>query len=267
MVSLPLENYKMLFHIGAFQLDTDSKHQTFWHSLTSPARLLITLIILLGIVLTPNGSWAVWGVYGLVILCLVRLTRVQGNILLRRVALESIFLSVVLLGTLFRRGETVLWSWGWLQITQEGLVILGSVSTKAFLSLIILNLLTMTTSIPDLLNALLVLRTPPLLVAIMVSMYRYISVLVTESQAMQRAAAARNFRGNDHWQRLVLGNMIGSLFIRTYDRGERIYQAMLARGYQGIPTLEHPVRVTRRDRWAIAFTLSLVCLGKALLFL
>ncbi|NJL89844.1 MAG: cobalt ECF transporter T component CbiQ [Coleofasciculaceae cyanobacterium SM2_1_6] len=255
----------MLFHLGVFQLDTDSKHQTFWHSLTAPARLLIILILLLGVVLTPNGYWGNWLVYGLVAGRLVWISQIRLPVLLRRVALESIFLSVVLIGTLFRRDGEVVWSWGWLQVTETGLVILGSVSLKAFLSLILLNLLTMTTSIPDLLNGLLVLKTPPLLVAIMMSMYRYIDVLIKEFQAMQRAASARNFRGSNHWQRLVLGSMLGSLFIRTFDRGERIYQAMLARGYQGIPTQSVATKFTSRDKKTIIFTLILVLLEKATL--
>ncbi len=253
----------MLFHLGVFQLDTDSKHQTFWHSLTAPARLLITLILLLGIVLTPNGYWQNWSIYGLVIGGLIWISQIQLPVLLRRVALESIFLSVVLIGTLFRQDGVVVWSWGWLRVTDTGLIILGSVSFKAILSLILLNLLTMTTAIPDLLNGLLVLRTPPLLVAIMVSMYRYISVLIKEFQAMQRAAAARNFWGSSHWQRMVLGSMLGSLFIRTFDRGERIYQAMLARGYEGIPTQVVATKFTSRDKKTIIFICVLVFLAKA----
>jgi cobalt/nickel transport system permease protein len=255
----------MLFHINALQLETDSQKLTIWHKLTAKTRLIIALILLLGIVLTPNASWDTWLVYGMAIFGLVLITKVKIHLLLQRVILESVFLGVVLLGTLFRGGGEVLWSWGWLQISIEGLVILGSVFVKAFLSLVIMNLLTMTTSIPDLLNALLELRTPPLLVAIMVSMYRYIDVLIRETQAMQRAAASRNFRGKDQWQRLVIGNMIGSLFVRTYDRGDRIYQAMLARGYQGIPTPEISPKMKTKDKWAIALALSLVCLGKSFL--
>ncbi len=255
----------MLFHINAFQLDTDSEKLTIWHELTAKTRLIIALILLLGTVLTPNASWNTWLVYGIAIFILVLITKVKIHILIKRVAIESVFLGVVLVGTLFRGGGEVLWSWGWLQISLEGLVILGSIFIKAFLSLTLMNLLTMTTSIPDLLNALLGLRTPPLLVAIMVSMYRYINVLIRETQAMQRAAASRNFRGKDQWQRLVIGNIIGSLFVRTYDRGDRIYQAMLARGYQGIPTPEISPKITTKDKWAIALAIILIFIGKSLI--
>ncbi len=257
----------MLFHINAFQLDTDSEKPTIWHELAAKTRLIIALILLLGTVLTPNANWDTWLVYAMAIFSLVLVTKVKIHILLKRVAVESVFLGVVLLGTLFRSGGEVLWSWGWLQISFEGLVILGSVFTKAFLSLTIMNLLTMTTSIPDLLNALSELRVPPLLVAIMVSMYRYINVLIRETQAMQRAATSRNFRGKDQWQRLVIGNMIGSLFVRTYDRGDRIYQAMLARGYQGIAKPEISPKITSKDKWAIALAITLIFVGKSLLLL
>lgn len=255
----------MLFHINTSQLNADSNKPTIWHELTAKTRLLVALIILLGIVLTPNASWDTWLVYGIAIFSLVLLTKVEIHILLKRVAIESVFLGVVVVGTLFRSGGEVLWSWGWLQISVEGLVVLGSVFTKACLSLTIMNLLTMTTSIPDLLNALLELRTPPLLVAIMVSMYRYINVLIRETQAMQRAATSRNFRGKSQWQRLVIGNIIGSLFVRTYDRGDRIYQAMLSRGYQGIPTLEVSAKNTVKDKWAIAIAITLIFVSKSLL--
>jgi cobalt/nickel transport system permease protein len=69
-------------------------------------------------------------------------------------------------------------------------------------------------------------------------MYRYINVLIEEFNAMRRAAASRNLSGSNQWQRKVIGNMMGSLFIRTYERGERVYQAMQARGYQGVPMVE-----------------------------
>lgn len=253
----------MLLHIGALHLDVDSKRTTIWHSLAPHTRLLCTLLFVFAIVLTPNGHWFTWGIYSLILLCLILLTKVTLTVLLKRVAVESAFIFVVLLGTLFRDGGRVIWAWGPLQITTLGLTILGSVTLKAFLSLLILNVLTLTTSIPALLNALLILRIPPLLVAILASMYRYINVLIGEFNAMSRAASSRNLMASNHWQRLVVGNMIGSLFIRTYERGERVYQAMLARGYQGIPLREKVPKGGFLDVVALTLTVILALFGQA----
>jgi cobalt/nickel transport system permease protein len=253
----------MLLHVGAFHLDVDSKLATPWHALAPHTRVLCALLIVFANVLTPNAHWWTWAIYGLALLCLVLVSRVTLAVLLKRVAVESVFISVVLLGTLFREGGTILWAWGPLKITTVGLTVLGSVTLKSLLSLLMLNILTLTTSVPSLLNALLVLRTPPLLVAILASMYRYINVLIGEFNAMRRAAISRNLTSTNRWQRLVVGNMIGSLFIRTYERGERVYQAMLARGYQGVPPLEKVPKGRWRDVVALTLTVIVALLGQA----
>lgn len=254
----------MLLHIGAFHLDVDSKRATPWHSLAPRTRILCALLFVFAVVLTPNGHWQTWAVYGLALIILLLLSRLTLPVLLRRLAVEFTFIGVVILGTLFRDGGVVLWSWGPLQITTVGLTILGSVTLKALLSLLMLNLLTLTTSVPALLHALVELRTPPLLVATIASMYRYISVLIGEFNAMRRAAASRNLMGTNRWQRLVVGNMIGSLFIRTYERGNRVHQAMLSRGYQGVPPMEKVPTGGQRDVVALTLTVMLALLGQAI---
>jgi cobalt/nickel transport system permease protein len=217
------------------------------------------------------GRWWTWAVYGVTVLPILYWSKVSLGILAKRMAIELAFISVILLGTLFRGGGQILWQWGWLQITTNGLVILGSVSIKAFLSLLLLNILTLSTSIPLLLQALVTLKMPPLLVSILASMYRYIGVLTNEFNAMHRAATARNFapqnlynpqRHDRPWQRQVLGNMLGVLFIRTYDRGDRIYQAMLARGYQGTPIMYESATSTWSDRMAIGCVMILIIVGQ-----
>lgn len=251
-----------VFHIGAFQLDRDSQLSSPWHRLTPPTRVICALLFVFATALTPNGYWAVWMVHGIGLGIVLLLSRVSLGELLRRVAIESVFLGSVLLGTLFREGGTILWQWGWLRITSEGLMVLGSVGFKAWLCLVMLNLLVLTTAVPDLLQALTTLKMPPLLVAILASMYRYIGVLMDEFSTMRRAALSRNLMNRQRHQRLVFGNMIGVLFIRTYERGDRIHQAMVSRGYSGqLPTTPLP-QAGWRDGLAIALTLLLILLGQ-----
>jgi cobalt/nickel transport system permease protein len=254
----------MIFHINAFHLDIDSKRASLWHALVPRTRLLCTVLMVFAIALTPNGRWWTWAIYSIVVLGVVILSRVTLSVLLKRIAVEFAFIGVVLFGTLFRGGGATIWSWGIFKITTEGLIILGSVTTKALLSLILLNILTLTTSVPALLNALVALKTPPLLVAILASMYRYIGVLIGEFNAMRRAAISRNLTGRNSWQRQVIGNTIGSLFIRTYERGDRVYQAMLSRGYQGIPPVFDVPTGGRKDIIALTLTLLLALVGQVI---
>lgn len=252
----------MLLHIGAFQLDLNSRQVTAWHTLTPQTRLLCALLAVLAITLTPHGQWLTWGVYAIVLLGLILISRVNLKVLLQRLAVELLFVGAVVLGTLFRSEGEVIWRWGMLQVTDVGLMVLGSVSCKLLLSLMMLNLLTLTTSIPALLHGLLILRTPPLLVAILESMYRYLGVLIGELNALKIAAASRNFGGKSAWKRQAIANMLGSLFIRTYERGETVHQAMLARGYQGVPPMEKMSRGGKRDVVALTFTGAIAILGQ-----
>ena len=109
------------------------------------------------------------------------------------------------------------------------------------------------------------LRLPKLLVTVVGFMYRYIFVLADEALRLMRAREARSADpegrggGTILWRARVLGGMVGSLFLRSYERSERIYNAMLSRGYDGeIRTLrESPVR--RAD---VALTATfLLCLA------
>jgi cobalt/nickel transport system permease protein len=108
---------------------------------------------------------------------------------------------------------------------------------------------------------------PPLLVAILASMYRYIAVLIEEFNSMRRAAISRNLMSSRRWQRLVVGNMIGSLFIRTYERGERVHQAMLSRGYQGLPLMGEMPKGGQRDIVALSLTTTFALLGQTVYLL
>lgn len=257
----------MLFHISAFHPDVDSDRASPWHCLAPMTRILCALILVLAGAFTPNGHWFTWALYAVGLAILTLLSRITLPVLLRRMVVEFLFIALVLLGTLFHSTGEVVWQWGWLRVTDIGITTLGSVTLKAILSLWVVNILILTTSIPALLHGLLALRVPPLLVAILAAMYRYVAVLLEEVQAMQRAALSRNLTSNRRWHRFVIGNMIGALFIRTLDRGERVYQAMLARGYQGVPPIASLPAATWRDGVAITLTAALALLGQGLYLL
>lgn len=226
-------------------------------------RVVCATIAVFAIALAPQQQGWQLTIIGLGLLLLCGLSSVSALHILRRLTVELGFGLMLVLGTLFREQGDLLWQWSGLKIYQGGLLLFCSLASKVLLSLIALNLLTLTTSQVELLQALKQLKIPPLLVAIVGSMLRYLAVLLEEAQTLQRAAQSRNLLLSRLVHRRVVGMMIGSLFIRTYDRGDRIHQAMLSRGYSGLVAEKIPIRWTKPDIGLLTYTIgvSLVSMG------
>jgi cobalt/nickel transport system permease protein len=117
----------------------------------------------------------------------------------------------------------------------------STVALKSWLSVQAALLLTFTTPFHDLVDALRRLRLPEVMVAIIGFMYRYLAVLADEASRLMRARASRSAGladgsrggGSLRWRAGVTGSMVGTLFLRSYERSERIYAAMQARGFEG----------------------------------
>ena len=248
------------FHSHNEYHSNDHSHSN--NTITPTIRIVCTLIMVMAIVATPDAHWLTWLIYGCGVIVLLGMSQVDLFKLYQRLAVESIFVSVSVLGILFRNGDGIVWQWGLLKITMTGLLVFGSVLCKLGLTLVLMNLLTLTMPVPVLLQGLSILRVPRLLIAILGSMYRYLDLLVEEFTTMRRAAIARNLLAGKRWQRLVIGNMIGSLFIRTYDRGSRIHQSMLSRGYRGALPLQQSPKLNWRDQLALGFTILFAIAGQ-----
>lgn len=130
-------------------------------------------------------------------------------------------------------GEKVaLWNDGPL-VPRQGLLVLWNVSSKALVGLVCAIVLAGTTGVPRLLDAFERLRFPRVLVLTMSFIHRYAVTMQEELSRMKRARDARGWKGRWIWQSGALGGLAGTLFLRSYERGERVWQAMLARGYRG----------------------------------
>jgi len=124
-----------------------------------------------------------------------------------------------------------------LAATAEGVNRAGTFFLRVFTAVSALAVLTATTGFRELMNAFRELRAPHVLVALVEFTVRYVFVLADEAQRMRAARRARGFDGggslfNRHAVKTI-GQLIGVLFIRSWERGERVYNAMLARGYSG----------------------------------
>ena len=128
---------------------------------------------------------------------------------------------------------------GPLSLSKVGLAAFAAVSIKAVLGTISAILLGATTTFPSTLRALEAMRVPRLFVLIAGFVYRYLFVVVDEVQRMRAALAARGYRPRNALQAAAVGRVATALFLRTHARGERVYLAMLSRGYAGsVPALD-----------------------------
>jgi cobalt/nickel transport system permease protein len=86
--------------------------------------------------------------------------------------------------------------------------------------------------------------------------------MVDEVIRMKQARDSRNFGGKRMWQLKTIGNMVGTLFLRSYERGERIYGTMVARGFDGETRTLSNLRFERADLYfGIVFLVCLAMIG------
>lgn len=245
----------------AAHIDRYEARDSLLHRLDPRVKVVMTLLFILSNVLLPDGAWPAYLAAWLFLLLAVSLARLSPLFVLRRslLALPFVLAAVSVLFTV--PGETRLsWQIGTLSLTvsDQGLIRFGSILVRSWLSVQMAILLTATTQFPDLMHALRHLKVPALLVAIIAFMYRYLSVLVDEARRLLRAREARSAQGPQgaagrslRWRAQVAGGMVGQLFLRSMERSDRVYGAMVARGYRGQLLTMNP-HVMGRPDWFMA---------------
>jgi len=226
------------------------------HGLDARFKLVFAVAFIAIINLTPVLAWRAHALYLAFVLIMCLLGRIRLKSLLGRCLIALPFVLMASIGLPFVREGRVMASvalpLGRVGITDVGLLRFANAMVKAWLSLLVSVTLIYTTPFVEIARALRALGVPALLTSVILLMYRYMFVLVDEAQRLMRAREARSGEaegrragGSLLWRAEVTGRMIGTLFLRTYERSERIYQAMLARGFDGeIRTLQRS-RLTR----------------------
>jgi cobalt/nickel transport system permease protein len=224
-------------------LDRYQTGESLIHHLDPRVKVVVTVLFILSNVLLPDGAWLAFALaWGLILLTSL-LAGLGLGYAVKRSFVVIPFALVAVTVVFNQPGQPIadfrLGAWH-LVATDAGVTRFASIVIRTWLSVQMAILLTATTRFPDLMHALHHLRVPQLLVAIISFMYRYLFVLTDEAMRLMRAREARSARpasgkggGSIPWRARVTGNMVGQLFLRSYERSERVYNAMLARGYDG----------------------------------
>jgi cobalt/nickel transport system permease protein len=228
--------------MSSFTLDRYIPRSSPVHAAEPRLKLALVVAFILAISLLPIGSFVALAIAFVLLVALSTMARLGPFRLARGAFVAFPFLLAAFPLIFTKDGDPIgdinfgLFS---LTVSGEGLRQFATIALKSWVSVQAALLLTFTTPFPDIVEALRRLRVPKLMVAIISFMYRYLAVLTDEASRMMRARASRSASvdgrtgGSIIWRAKVVGSMVGSLFLRAYERSERIYAAMQSRGFTG----------------------------------
>ena len=228
------------------------------HRLPPQCKLLAVFAFALVVVATPRESFAAFAAYAVLLAGVAAAARVPALHVLRRMAIEVPFVLFAFLIPVIGLGErtTVLG----VSLSVPGLWAAWNILAKATLGVVASILLAATTEPRAILMGAQRLRLPSLLVQIAMFMLRYLDVIVDEMRRMRVARESRGFEARNLRQIPVLARSAGALFIRSYERGERVHLAMLSRGYAGSMPIIHDMTASARQ-WGLALALPAIALA------
>ncbi|MFJ1600208.1 cobalt ECF transporter T component CbiQ [Streptomyces sp. NPDC088261] len=232
------------------------------HDLPPHCKLAAVFCFVLVVVSTPREAIWAFGLYAVLLAAVAAAARIPAGFLLRRMLIEVPFVAFAVLMPFVVPGDEI--HVLGVPLSVPGLWGAWNVLAKGTLGVAASVLLASTTELRSLLLGLQRLRLPPLLVQIASFMIRYGDVITDEMRRMSIARRSRGFeaRGVRHWG--VLAKTAGALFIRSYERGERVHLAMVSRGYAGTMPVIDEVTASRAQ-WRYAAALPVTALAVCLL--
>ena len=210
------------------------------------------------VVATPREALWAYGIYAGLVVVLAAMARVGVRTLVRRLVIETPFLLFVVGLPFLAGGERV--DVAGVGLSIEGLWAAWNILVKATVGAATMVLLASTTPITTILEGLQRLKLPPVMVAIAGFMVRYFDVIVSEMRRMKIGRESRGYDARWWWRAKALSASAGTLFIRSYERGERVHLAMLSRAYTGSMP-EFSPRAGSLSQWAAAATLPATALA------
>lgn len=269
---LQVTHHKIPMHFDAF--DRYHEKESFLHRLDPRVKVVVTVLFIVSNALLPDGAWLAFAAAWMFVLASNLLSKLGIGYTFKRsiIALPFALIAITVLFSIPGNPLTTFRLFAWdFTITDAGLLRFVSILIRAWLSVQMAILLVAVTRFPDLVHALEHLRVPAILTTIIAFLYRYLFVLTDEVFRLLRARQARSAAapgsrsgGGVVWRAKVAGNMAGQLFLRSYERSDRIYNAMVARGYAGHLYTLNPHEMRSGDYYATAFAIAVIFLMQVL---
>lgn len=231
------------------------------HRLAPEAKIAAAFGTVVSIAITPRHALWAFGIYAVAVVALIVVSRISFRFVARRLLAIAPFVVAALLIPFVASGETTE-IWG-VDLSIDGLWGTWNILAKAVLGASVSIVLTATTEIPEIIRGMGVLRVPALFTAIAMFMVRYLELVGDELRRMRVAMTSRGYDPRWLSQARPIASAAGALFIRSFERGERVHQAMLSRGFRGeMPPLGH--RRAGSTDWSMAGLLVAVAAATAI---
>ncbi|WFE38735.1 cobalt ECF transporter T component CbiQ [Micromonospora sp. WMMD998] len=227
------------------------------HRLAPEVKITAMVLFTVAVVATPREAYWAFGGYALLVVAVAALARVGPRWLLGRALIELPFVLFAFALPFLGAGERV--DVAGLSLSVDGLHGAFNILAKGTLGVLASLLLAATTTTRDLILGLDRLRCPQILTQIATFMLRYLEVLVGEARRMRVARVSRGDDPRFLWQLRGFAAGVGALFLRAFERGERVYLAMVSRGYTGrMPAVWQGAGAATAGQWAVAATVPVI---------
>jgi cobalt/nickel transport system permease protein len=230
------------------------------HRLRPECKLLAQILFVFAVVATPREAFWAFGVYVVMLVVLTQLADLTVAFVAKRLVIEVPFVLFAVFLPLIGQGQRI--EVLGLSLSVEGLWAMWNILIKGTIGVAASVILAATTPVPDFLLGLERLHLPSVFTSITGFMIRYSEVISQEARRMKVARESRGYDARWLWQAKGFAASAGALFIRSYERGERVHLAMISRGFDGrLPEVDDAR--AGRAQWAAAMSLpavaSLVC--------
>jgi len=232
------------------------------HRLPAHVKIVATLVFVIGVVATPYTAFAAFALDAVAVTAVAAVAGMAPWTLARRLVVELPFVAFALLLPFVARGPHV--DVLGLTLSENGLWSAWNILAKGTLGVAASVVLAATTPVADLLSGADRLRIPRAFTAIAGFMVRYGELMVGE---LDRLRIARISRGDDPrwiWQAWAVATTAGALFVRSFERGERVHLAMVSRGYTGTWPRTAAPPAADPTTWLVALTVAAIAATGAL---
>lgn len=202
------------------------------HLLPPQVKILAAVLSALAVVATPREAFWAFGAHLAVLLAVWRLAAVPVRWYATRATIELPFVVLAVLLP-FAAGTPRVHALG-VSLSVAGLLAAWNILAKGTLGVLVSLTLASTTALPELITGLQRLRAPAAVTTVVTLMARYLDVVAGEVRRMRLARIARGHDPRLLRQAGATARGVGGLFVRAYERGERVHLAMLSRGWTGV---------------------------------